>query len=268
MRRPLAMVLACVALLSGCVVIERETTPAPPTGGTPSADGEAPPQAEPAALASSSDRRLLGSLGWALLSSEVPNAVVEIDQLGGASLSKEAVDALEQALRHHGRKREVDVVVAEPTATAKDVYSLRDLVGASEEHRDRSSGDGTVALHVLVLPGRFEIQGVPGAAFHATAVALFPQEITRLLPARAPRAAFEVAVAIHELGHTFGLVNRTGVGEFHEDPEHPGHTAADDSVMYWAIESPSLTQLFGTGPPSDFNDEDRQEMDAIRGQRP
>jgi hypothetical protein len=142
------------------------------------------------------------------------------------------------------------------------------LVATAEEHRDRSSGGETVALHVLVLPGRFEVEGVPGAAFHATSFSLFPQAIRRLLPSGAAMSAFEVAVAVHELGHTFGLVNRTGVGEFHEDAEHRGHTADKDSVMYWAIESPSLTEIFRTGPPRSFNEADRQEMDKIRGQRP
>lgn len=99
------------------------------------------------------------------------------------------------------------------------MYSLEDLVNTSQEHRDRSLGGDTVALHVLALPGRYEIEGVPGAAFH-------------------------------------------------EDPEHPGHTGEDDSVMYWAIESPSLTQLFRSGPPTTFTDADRREMEQIRQQAP
>lgn len=204
----------------------------------------------------------MGSLGWALLSPEVTTAVVEIDQLGGATLSQEAVDALQQALRGHGGKQTVDLVRDE-APSSKDVYSLQDLVDTAQEHRDRHSEDGTVALHVLVLPGRFQAEGVPGAAFHATTIAVFPQEIARLLPPGVEEGAFQRAVVVHELGHTFGLVNRTGVGEDHEDPDHPGHTADEDSVMYWAVESPSLAQLFGSGPPSEFTEADRSEMQRI-----
>ena len=261
------VVVASIFFLNSCVVIERKTTtPSAPGGSTP-AGGEEVPQADPAALDPSSDRRLVGSLGWALLSPDVPRAVVEIDQLGGATIGQPAIDALKQKLRDHGGKRDVEVVVEAVPAT-RDVYSLENLVSTAEEHRSRSSGDGTVALHVLVLPGRFQAEGVPGAAFHATTIALFPHEIRRLLPPGAAFEGFEAAVATHELGHTFGLVNRTGVGQFHEDPEHPGHTADEDSVMYWAIESPSLGQLFGSGPPSGFNAADRREMESIRGQRP
>ncbi len=89
-----------------------------------------------------------------------------------------------------------------------------------------------------------------------------------MLPPGAQVGAFERAVAVHELGHAFGLVNRTGVGAFHEDPGHPGHTGDESSVMYWAIESPSLTEIFGTGPPSGFTEADRREMDLVRQQRP
>lgn len=267
MRRLVLVLVATVVVSGGCVVIQRERTADPPTAHTPDQAGPPPPKADPSPLRSSSDRRLVGSLGWALLSPEVPKAVVEIDRVGGARLDLEAVETLEQALRDHGGKRTVEVVTGE-AQDGKDVYSLEDLVSTSQEHRDRSSGDDTVALQVLVLPGRFEAQGVPGAAFHATVMALFPQEIDRMLPPGATVGAFEAAVATHELGHTFGLVNRTGVGKFHEDPEHPGHTDDRDSVMYWAVESPSLRELFGTGPPSDFNDADRQEMERIRAQRP
>ncbi len=262
------LVLICIVAvlsLSGCVVIERRTPQDAPSGGV--AGDPDVPTANPEPLNATSDRRLVGSLGWALLSEDVPNALVEMDQLDDARLSQEAIDELEAALRSHGRKQAVEIMTSTAEASS-EVYSLEDLVRTSREHRDRSSGGDTVALHVLVLPGRFQTEGVPGAAFHATAIALFPQEIGRMLLPGAARSAFEAAVALHELGHAFGLVNRTGAGEFHEDPDHPGHTADEDSVMYWAIESPSLPQIFGSGPPRSFTDDDRREMDLIREQRP
>ena len=266
MRRLALILLAASLSLTGCVVIERRTSPAPPAGGVPGST-ERPPTADPAPLSGASDRQLVGSLGWALLSPDVPNAVLEIDQFGTARITDEAIGALQEALREHGGKQSVEVVRSQQQ-DSRDEYSLQDLVDVAGDHRDRSSGGDTVAMHVLVLPGRFQVEGVPGAAFHATAFALFPEEINRLLPGGASVASFQAAVAVHELGHTFGLVNRTGAGEFHEDPEHPGHTGEEDSVMYWAIESPSLSQLFGSGPPREFTEADRREMEQIRQQRP
>lgn len=267
MARLLVILIVLATVAAGCVVVEREVQS--PERDEPPADRSPDdiPTAEPRPLQPSSDRRLVGSLGWALLSSDVPNAVLEIDEANGATMSQEAVAAIERALQEHGRKESVELVKSD-ISVDDEVFSLEDLIALSDEHRDRSSGDDTVAVHVLVLPGRFETEGVPGAAFGATAIALFPQEVRRMLPAGAEIEAFEAAVAVHELGHAFGLVNRTGVGEFHEDPEHPGHTADEDSVMYWAIESPSLGEIFRTGPPNDFNEDDRREMERIREQRP
>lgn len=193
--------------------------------------------------------------------------------MGDARVSPAAISAVEGALREHGQKQVVDAATAtvagEAASAARDgVYSLDELVAATKEHRDRSSGDGTVALHVLVLPGRFEAEGIPGVAFHATAFAVFPEVIAGMLPSGAEVDQFEAAIAVHELGHTFGLVNVTGVGGFHESADHPRHSPDEDSVMYWAIESSSMAEVFRTGPPSNFNPDDVKEMDRIRGQQP
>lgn len=103
-------------------------------------------------------------------------------------------------------------------------------------------------------------------AFEATSFAVFVDEISPRLPPGANAAAFEAAVAVHEAGHLFGLVNGTGVGGFHEDPDHPRHARDDRSVMYWAVESPSLVEVFASGQPSDFASDDRREMERIRDQ--
>lgn len=105
-------------------------------------------------------------------------------------------------------------------------------------------------------------------AFAATAFALFPDVVRGRLPPGANVAAFHRTLALHELGHLFGLVNLTGVGGFHEDENHPGHAETADSVMHWAVESFGFTELFGGGPPSEFTEADREEMRRIRNQLP
>lgn len=69
---------------------------------------------------------------------------------------------------------------------------------------------------------------------------------------------------VHELGHLFGLVNLTGEGAFHEDPDHEGHSRNTSSVMHWAVESTVVGDVFEGGPPRDFDTDDEQEMQAIR----
>lgn len=258
----LLVILPLVVFLPSCVVIEKRERGTSTQGGDEGGPDEELPKAEPAPLHAASDQALLGSLGWALLSEDVPRAVLEIDQLG-SELLPGTVDALEQALRESGRKGTVERVVGagDPPASSR---SLEELVSLAADHRDHSSGGDTVALHVLVLPGQGPAEGVPGAAFHATTIALFPDQIGERLPPGANLGALQTAVVLHELGHTFGLVNRTGEGGFHEDPEHPGHADDEGSVMHWAIESPTLVEVFVTGPPADFTEADRREMERIR----
>jgi len=202
-----------------------------------------------------------------LLSSSVQEAVLEVDYAGDVGIDDAAIAAVEGKLRDRGGKSTVSRAGGRDLPR-KDVYRKGDLLSLVEDHRETSSGDGKVALYVMVLPGRFEVEGVPGVAFQATAFALFPDQIGASLPPGANVSAFQEAVAIHELGHLFGLVNLTGKGGFHEDPEHPGHSKSEDSPMHWAVESVSLVEIFGSGPPTEFSEADRQEMDQIAAARP
>ena len=253
--------LLVLQLLAGCVVI-REERPSAPVGPE---RGDIP-EAEPLALEAASDRRLPGSLGWALLGSEVTDAVLEVNHAGEASLTEEALGALEANLREHGGKTTVRRVVRRELPV-QDAYSPDDLRSLAAE-RAHSSGDGTVAVQVLVLPGRFQIEGVPGAAFEATSFAVFPDQVGGRLPSGTNVGTVQTAVVVHELGHLFGLVNLTGQGAFHEDEDHPGHSRHDDSPMHPAVESSGLASVFGGGPPTRFTDDDRREMRAIRERTP
>lgn len=249
-------------LLAGCVVIREERTQAP-TGQRP----ENIPEADPLALDPRADRHTPGSLGWALLSAAIPEAVLEVGRAGNARLAEEALDAVESKLREHGGKQSVRRV--ETTGVpVKDVYSVQDLRTFASDYRQESSRDGTVAVYVLVLPGRFEAEGAPGVAFGATTFAVFPEEVSRRLPPGANTSAFQTAIVVHELGHLFGLVNLTGQGAFHEAEDRPGHSNDQRSPMHWAVESASILDVFGGGPPTEFTEADRREMDAIREQSP
>ena len=53
----------------------------------------------------------------------------------------------------------------------------------------------------------------------------------------------ENSVLVHEVGHLLGLVNLYQSPVDHEDPDHPGHSNNDESVMYWAIESADVSNF-------------------------
>ena len=254
----LALVAALSLLAAACDRVEEVLDPPTRTGnggGGGGGGGGSQPDVD--------DTGPLGSAGVALLSPDVGAAQIEVDHSEGQSLSGGAADALASALGEHGEK---DVSFAEEgTVPSQDVYTAEDLAGLAAAHRGTPSRDGTVAVYVLVLGGRFEDESAVGVAFSATAFAIFPERIRSALLAGAFYEGFETAVTVHELGHLFGLVNLTGKGAFHEDAQHPGHSNNDTSVMFWAVEDVSIGNVFRGGPPREFDDADRREMDAIRG---
>lgn len=229
----------------------------PEPGGGGSAGGGEGPAIE--------DRGRLGAMGRALLSAQVPEAVIEIDTTPGDALTGQARDALRSRLAEHGMKQSVGLG-ASSTVPAQAVYTTDQLRALMESHRAAYSTSSRVAVYVMVLSGRYEDDGVLGVTFNASSFAVFPEQIGGGLLGL-NYANFEEAVVVHELGHLFGLVNLTGKGAFHEDPnpDHKSHSANDQSVMFWAVESSLVENIFEGGPPRTFDADDETEMAAIRG---
>lgn len=230
---------------------------APPEGdGAPPADGDGD---GPAAL---DDHGALGSLGDELLDPGIGRAELEIDASEGVDLEGATRDSLADRLGTHGGK-EVAFAGAD-TLPSRDRWSNDRLRAVGREHRATSSTTGSVAVHVLAVSGEHENGSTLGVALDASTFALFPEAMRGGLLGGLSGGDVEVAVAVHELGHLFGLVNLTGEGGFHEDPEHPNHSQSQDSVMHWAIETDAISQVFDGPPPTTFDAADRQEMERIR----
>lgn len=164
------------------------------------------------------DNARVGSAGSALLSAQSPSVAVEVDRSPRAQLNVDPHSVLGEELRKHGRKRKVTAgsdgaVPAQDVYTADGVREISATAGQARSDKDRPS------VYVLSLEGRYEDENVTGVAFAATSFAVFPDQIHGgLLGMNAED--FETAVLVHELGHLFGLVNLTGKGAVHEEPEH------------------------------------------------
>lgn len=208
------------------------------------------------------DRAEVGAMGPALLRADVAEAVIEIDSTADEAMTDQARAALADRLREHGNKGSVGFAEGS-TVPGQDVYSTERLRAMTESHRAVWSNESRVSVYVSVLSGRHENDGVVGIAFDAGAFAIFPDQLHGGLLGL-NYSNFEEAVVVHELGHLFGLVDLTGHGAFHEDPEHPGHSSNDESVMHWAVESTVVEDVFEGGPPREFDEDDRTEMQNIR----
>jgi hypothetical protein len=139
-------------------------------------------------------------------------------------------------------------------------FSAEDLRGLENEHRDTVTDGDTASMYVLSLNGTLsDRQGIIGVAYGGSSFALFLEQNRGL-----DSAAVERAVLVHEAGHLLALVN---VGyespRDREDPDHPNHSSNADSVMHWAVESVSILDALGGGPPDDFDDDDRADLADI-----
>ncbi len=236
----------------------------PGGGGAPDDDGggdEESPSGEGHGLVVD-DRAEVGAMGPALLRDDIAEAVIEIDSTADEAMTDQARAALADRLSEHGNKGSVGFAEGS-TVPGQDVYSTERLRAMTESHRAVWSDESRVSVYVMVLSGRHENDDVVGIAFDAGAFAIFPDQLHGGLLGL-NYSNFEEAVVVHELGHLFGLVNLTGHGAFHEDPEHPGHSSNDESVMHWAVESTVVEDVFEGGPPREFDEDDRTEMRNIR----
>lgn len=250
------MILISAALLVATACAESANDPPQPQSSATASD----PGSERSSPALDGP---VGTLGAEFLGATFSGVRIEIDSSDGHALTDRARAALEDRLLRHGNKDRIDHAGGS-TVPSQEEYSDDDLRQIAAEHRSAIGPDGWLTMYVLVLDGRHEEDDVVGLAFDASSFAIFPEQIQGgLLGLSYDR--YEEAVAVHELGHLFGLVNLSGEGSFHEDGDHPGHSANEGSVMFWRVEDASLTSFFDGGPPTRFDADDRREMDAIRG---
>ncbi len=215
-----------------------------------------------------------------------PRLVVEVDYVEGRPPSPIALSALEETLRDVTGKQEITIL--QPTAIAPVGGSCQSRLGMFHEtHFDSGlpgrSGNpetGVAWLHVMILAG-VDCGGAAGVFQDGmSAVFVFPDSFDDMIPLpqevpdevglpNAGAAQVERAVLIHEVGHALGLVN-IGIPMVnpHEDPEHPGHSSNEGSVMYWAVDSTAglmeLIENDNENVPYKFDADDLADLQSYR----
>jgi hypothetical protein len=140
-----------------------------------------------------------------------------------------------------------------------------ELRQAADAGSTTAQGGGVAVVRLLFVNGTFEgDDSVLGVAVRGDVAAVFVDRTEAAGGLLGGSAAIEAAVTAHELGHLLGLVDLV-LDTGREDPDHPGHSPNQGSVMYWAVESDLIGQVLGADPPDEFDAADLADLAAIRG---
>lgn len=210
-----------------------------------------------------------GGLTLACLRSTVyTSMVIEVDYEPGYKPYSSSLDMLVERLNSVCDKPSgISVEYDEVDFSHNGAWTANDVREKGWEMKDTSPREGTTLYWQLLFPsGVYEEDSVLGVAVDASTVALFGDSIDEAdgLFGRPSVEDVENSVVVHEVGHLLGLVNLVYQSPVdHEDDEHPGHSNNDESVMYWAIESTDLANMFFGSLPNEFDADDLADLAGL-----
>lgn len=249
------ILLACLLSAAACRTAD-VLPPAPPgQQDADGADGKQGPTIDALGPVGSAARQILQPEPFTEI-------VIEIAFVEGREPSPDTTAHLEEEIERASQKP-VSVDTHEIQG-GKGSYTSADIRGLSESSRTESAPRASIFL--AFLDGGFaENDQALGVAVAATVAAVFPDRIGSLSTLLQP-GGVERAVAVHEVGHILALVN---IGyesaSDREDPEHPSHSSNKSSVMYWAVETLSVADVFAGGPPDRFDEADIADLRMLAG---
>lgn len=278
MRR-LSLVFVVALFMTGCAAVETirdEVTGSPGAtsgGGSGSKDGAGSgggpgSGSGGAGGAGYDDDGGLGSMVRAYLrAAPAKKLVVEVDYVARRAPSSRALSHLKGVLAEVADKPGgIQVEPDSEIADGRDRWSLGEIKALERQHRSARSGGDTATMWIVYLDGRFADQeGALGVAYSASAAAIFRDRIGDATTALIDATAIERAVITHEAGHILALINIGYQSKIdHEDPENPKHSKNRKSVMYYAVEDVSISNILSGGPPSTFDEADKADLEMLK----
>ncbi len=207
-----------------------------------------------------------------LQGSKYTRLIIEIDYVDGYAPSPQAMDNLRNRINSYCDKQEV-LILKKSFTTAQSTYSDEDIENLEEKHRDyRKSGKDIVA-YILYLNGKYsKNENVLGVAYGASSIAIFKEKIDDIsIPFWAVNLVdntdYEKSVVVHEFGHLLALVSINYVSDRTHESANEHHCIHDECVMYYQIETVSISNLISQEdpePPSDFYSDCKYDLNKIK----
>jgi hypothetical protein len=196
----------------------------------------------------------------------VPALTIEVLVQDGAAPESRALDHLQRVVTRETEKPDGIRRLQHVFGSDRRRWSAADLRALAAERRQHRSTSDHASILVMYVRGSFEHEGAIGVALNATEIAVFPDRWRDLVGGVLGAGGdVERAVLVHEVGHVLGLVELTyeSIHDRHDD-DNPGHSRNRDSVMYWAIATTAIAQVFDGPPPDDFDAADRDDLRSLR----
>lgn len=206
-----------------------------------------------------------------LSSKDYDTWIIEVDSVQGQAPSAGALDLLRSRLMEVADKPGgIEVRQSETLPARGGTWSARDIQDLDASSQNLRSDGGTVVTHLLFLDGEFSTANVLGVAIGHSTIAIFSETIrnncTIINGCLTGADSIFRAVLVHEFGHAMGLVNN-GIGmatdrEAEDCDGRPdkGHSNNQNSVMFCAVETSNVVNVFTNGPPTTFDAADKQDM--------
>ena len=121
--------------------------------------------------------------------------------------------------------------------------------------------------HVIMPEGTYSDDSVLGVAVDASTIALFSDSIddaTSIFNPRISAEDIENSVMVHEFGHLLGLVNLVYTSPADHEDSDTGHSNNEDSVMYWAVETVTISAWFSGDLPTQFDQDDLNDLAGMK----
>lgn len=170
-----------------------------------------------------------------------------------------------------------------PSRGVDHAWSKPELQELAKQTADLKPEPRTAQVHVLAVDGHAESDTAEfrtlGLSWGNDTIVLFTSTITRMCSEGVLKhstvsefcAQSHGLIWLHEFGHLLGLVNLgLPMQTSHEDPEHPGHDANPDCIMYWLFHrADAISKLrarFNAGnvQPLGFDQPCTDDLEALR----